>query len=580
MNNYCPPLDEMQFLLHSVFQLEKDWQQWPAQEGLDACTSMAILNQAASLFQEVIAPLNRSADEQGCELHQGRVISPKGFKEAYQHFCAGGWCGLGGSPDWGGMGMPKALAACVDEMLQGSCMAFGLAPMLTAGACLALEHHASDALKQQYLPKMLQGVWAGAMDLTEPQAGSDLSLISTKAQPNNDDSFSLTGTKIFITWGDQDFSENIIHLVLAKLPDAPPGSKGVSLFLVPKIFTDASGNLLDKNTLTCEALEKKMGIKGAATCVMHFAQAKGWLIGQPHQGLACMFTMMNYERLVVGIQGLGVAHGSYCTAAAYVQERLQGRAPGGARYPQLPADPLVCQPDIQRQLLTMQALTMAGRAFYVYVAMQLDKQKFSLLEEERLAAVNKVALLTPVVKAFVTDKALETCLYGQQLLGGHGYMRDWGQEQAVRDVRITQIYEGTNAIQAHDLLGRKIINTQGALLQGMTDEVSTFIQQNGEVAAMQPYLAQLDARWQGLQQVTKGLVEQAPHNSCLVGANAVDYLHLLGLNLYAYLWAKMLLAALQGPEAVSGLYAPPAQFFYARLLPDALALEAKITAPA
>ncbi len=463
MPHYKAPLREFDFLMADVFSLPSFWSQLPGLEEVDWPTAQEVLKQAGKWCEEVLAPLNREADEEGCQLKNGHVTTPTGFKAAYKDYAEGGWVGLGGNPQYGGMGLPKSLVAAVEEMVQGSSMAFGLAPMLTAGACVALDAHASEAIKEAYLPKLYSGEWAGVMDLTEPQAGTDLGLLRTKAVPLEDGSFAITGSKIFITWGEQDFTDNIIHLVLARLPDAPAGVKGISLFLVPKFLPDEQGGCGAKNALSCGALEKKMGIKACATCVMNFDGAKGWLIGEPHQGLACMFTMMNYERLVVGIQGLGAAHGSFTQALEYATSRLQSRSPGGIKNPAGPADPIIEHPDVRRMLLTMRAFNEAGRAFYLYVAMALDGAKYSQGDEARRFA-DTVALLTPIAKAFITDKAFDTTVLGQQVFGGHGYIREWGQEQYVRDARITQIYEGTNGIQAMDLLGRKILASQGQLL--------------------------------------------------------------------------------------------------------------------
>ncbi len=576
MKTYQAPLADMQFILRDVFAVADFWASFPATAEVDWATATAVLEEAAKICEEAIAPHNREADEIGCKLHNGEVTSPPGFKEAYTTFCQGGWGGLGGNPDYGGMGMPKSLVASVEEMLQGSCMALGLAPMLTAGACLAINTHASDALKARYLPNLYAGTWSGAMDLTEPQAGTDLGLIRTKAEPQTDGSYAITGSKIFITWGEQDFTDNIIHLVLAKLPNAPAGAKGISLFLVPKFLVNDDGSLGARNAVTCGALEKKMGIKASATCVMNFDSAIGWLVGEPHQGLACMFTMMNYERLVVGIQGLGTAHASYVNACAYAQERLQSRSPTGPTHPTQAADPLIAQPDVRRMLLTMRALNEGGRAFYTWVAMALDAAKFSSDPMAQKSAEQKVALLTPVAKAFLTDMAFDATVQGQMVFGGHGYIREWGQEQFVRDVRITQIYEGTNGIQAGDFLGRKIVGSQGKLLEPLGQEIEAFIAAQQSCPAMAEFIESLASSWQEFSSCTANLLAATATNPCEIGANAVDYLHLFGFNCYAFLWARMAAAAIGHEGDFYQQKIQTARFFFQRLLPQTHSLRAKI----
>lgn len=572
MPHYKAPLREFEFLMAEVFDLPHFWQSLPGLAEVDWETAQEVLKQAGKWCEEVLAPLNREADEVGCSLKDGRVTTPAGFAAAYQDYSAGGWVGLGGNPQYGGMGLPKSLVAAVEEMVQGSCMAFGLAPMLTAGACVALDAHASDAIKEVYLPKLYSGEWAGVMDLTEPQAGTDLGLLRTKAQPNEDGSFAISGSKIFITWGEQDFTDNIIHLVLARLPDAPPGVKGISLFLVPKLLPNAQGEWVEPNALGCGALEKKMGIKACATCVMNFDGAKGWLIGEAHQGLACMFTMMNYERLVVGIQGLGAAHGSFIQALDYAHSRLQSRSPTGIKNPSGPADPIIEHPDVRRMLLTMRALNEAGRAFYLYVAMALDGAKYAQADEARHHA-DTVALLTPIAKAFLTDKAFDTAVLGQQVFGGHGYIREWGQEQYVRDIRITQIYEGTNGIQAMDLLGRKILISQGQLLAPWLTQMQQFVASAAVPEAQRQAFEQALGH---LRAATAWVLERAKTDPAVVGNCAVAYLHLAGLVAYGYMWLRMSAAA-EGRDG--DFYREKQQmaaFYCQHLLPQSLALQGQI----
>jgi alkylation response protein AidB-like acyl-CoA dehydrogenase len=448
--------------------------------------------------------------------------------------------------------------------------------MLTAGACLAIHTHGSEALKQAYLPPMYEGRWTGSMCLTEPQAGTDLGLIKTRAEAQADGSYRLSGTKIFITGGEHDLTANIVHLVLARLPDAPAGSKGISLFLVPKFLLAADGTSGTRNAVSCGSIEHKMGIKASSTCVMNFDGATGYLVGEAHRGLTAMFTMMNYERLGVGVQGLAVGERSYQTAVAYARERLQGRAAGGAALPGKPADPILVHPDVRRMLLTMKALNEGGRAFSTYVAIQLDMARYSDDPAAREQAEALVALLTPVVKAFLTDMGLETTIHGQQVLGGHGYVREWGQEQLVRDCRITQIYEGTNGVQAMDLLGRKVVGSHGALCRRFTGEIRTFVDAADESLA--EFVAPLQAAVGELEELTAWLLEQARVDADAVGAAALDYLHVFGYTAYAYLWARMARAALargEQDEFGRGKLAT-ARFYFARLLPRIHGLAATV----
>lgn len=577
MADYQAPLREMRFILNEVFDAPALWASLPeVAENVDPETADAILEEAGKITSGVLAPLNREGDEQGCKWKDGEVTTPEGFREAYQTIVEGGWNGLGGNPEFGGMGMPKTLVAQFEEMMQAANMAFGLAPMLTAGACLALDAHGSQQLKEKYLPNMYSGVWSGAMDLTEPHAGTDLGIIRTKATPNDEGSFNVTGTKIFITWGDHDMAENIVHLVLAKLPEAPKGPKGISMFLVPKFLVNEDGSLGERNQLSCGSIEKKMGIKGSSTCVMNYDGAKGWLVGEENRGLAAMFTMMNYERLGVGIQGMGAAEASLQSAREYAQERIQSRAPAGARQPDKAADPILVHPDVRRMLLTMKGYVEGGRAFSTYVAQWLDISKYADDEERRTHAEGMVALLTPVAKAFLTDRGLDTCILGQQVFGGHGFIREWGQEQLVRDCRITQIYEGTNGIQALDLMGRKVVGSQGKLYELFAEDVAAFIEENSVNAALRPYLEPLAAAFERLSDVTEHVIKQASADPDSVGAASVDYLDLFGLTALGYMWAKIVKAAAEKAEGdTSGFYTgkvKTARFYFERLLPKTVAL--------
>ncbi|MES2819545.1 MAG: acyl-CoA dehydrogenase C-terminal domain-containing protein [Pseudomonadota bacterium] len=579
MADYKAPLRDMRFVLTEVFEAAKLWADMPAlAEVVDAETADAILEEAGKLMAKSIAPLNRSGDEEGCQWRDGVVSTPAGFPEAYRTYVEGGWVGVGGDPVYGGMGMPKVISAQVEEMVNSANLSFGLYPMLTAGACLSINAHASAELKQKYLPNMYSGQWAGSMCLTEPHAGTDLGIIRTKAEPQADGSYRVTGTKIFITGGEHDLTENIIHLVLAKLPDAPAGPKGISLLLVPKFMVNADGSLGERNAATCGSIEHKMGIKGSATCVMNFDGAVGYLVGEPNKGLAAMFTMMNYERLGVGIQGLATGERSYQSAVEYARDRLQSRAPTGPEAKDKTADPIIVHPDVRRMLLTMKALNEGGRAFSSYVALQLDCAKFSDDSVDHLMADEKVALLTPVAKAFLTDMGLETCVLGQQVFGGHGYIREWGQEQLVRDCRITQIYEGTNGIQALDLIGRKVVGSGGNFYKLFSDEIKTFA--GSADASLAEFIEPLKAAVQNLDDLTFWVIEQAKSNPNEIGAASVEYLHVFGYTAYAYMWALMAKAAL-GKETQDDFYASKlgtARFYFARILPRIHSLTASIKA--
>ncbi|AXA57640.1 acyl-CoA dehydrogenase C-terminal domain-containing protein [Pseudomonas thivervalensis] len=579
MADYKAPLRDMRFVLNEVFEVAKLWAQLPVlADTVDAETVEAILEEAGKVTSKSIAPLSRSADEEGCHWADGAVTTPAGFPQAYKTYAEGGWVGVGGDPAYGGMGMPKAVSAQVEEMVNSASLSFGLYPMLTAGACLSINAHASEELKAAYLPNMYAGIWAGSMCLTEPHAGTDLGIIRTKAEPQADGSYKVSGTKIFITGGEHDLTENIIHLVLAKLPDAPAGPKGISLFLVPKFMVNADGSLGARNAANCGSIEHKMGIQASATCVMNFDDAVGYLVGEPNKGLAAMFTMMNYERLGVGIQGLATGERSYQNAVEYARDRLQSRSPTGAQNKDKVADPIIVHPDVRRMLLTMKASNEGGRAFSTYVAMQLDTAKFSEDPVTRKRAEDLVALLTPVAKAFLTDLGLETTVHGQQVFGGHGYIREWGQEQLVRDVRITQIYEGTNGIQALDLAGRKIVGSGGAFYRLFADEIRHFTATaSGD---LEEFIKPLNSAVDTLDELTDWLLDRAKSNPNEIGAASVEYLQAFGYTAYAYMWALMARAAL-GKENQDDFYASKlgtARFYFARLLPRIHSLSASVRA--
>lgn len=569
MSDYRAAVQDMNFLLEDVFKVAEDWQQMPElSEAIDPDTARAILDEGAKLTETLIAPNSRQADEAGVQFNAGEVTTPPGYREQFKQLAEGGWVGLTANPEFGGMGMPKVLSAQYEEMMCAADISFSLYSGLTTGAIIAIDSHGSAELKETYLPKMASGEWTGTMCLTEPHAGTDLGIIRTKAEPLADGSYAVTGTKIFITGGEHDLTDNIIHLVLAKLPDAPAGTKGISMFLVPKFVLDEQGKPGERNALAAGSVEHKMGIHGSATCVMNFDGAKGYLVGEPNKGLAAMFTMMNYERLGVGIQGLGAAVRSYGTALDYAQDRRQGRGAKATRDASAAADPLLVHGDIRRMLLTMKAFVEGGRAFSTYVGQQLDRAKFAPDEQQRQAADQLVALLTPVTKAFMTDTGLEATINGQQILGGHGYVREWGQEQLVRDCRIAQIYEGTNGIQALDLLGRKIAGSQGEVLKPLATEIQSFLQQ--EPGQFKHEFQQLGQALQDVERLTtEVLTKVGQKDENIINSVAVEYLHLIGYVVYGYLWLRMAQVATE--QADQGAFATgkvkTARFFFAKLFP-------------
>jgi alkylation response protein AidB-like acyl-CoA dehydrogenase len=563
---YTAPLAHMRYLLNDVFRAADHWAQMPAFAAIDSSTVDAILEEGAKLCSEVVAPLNRSGDEEGARLDNGQVFTPQGFPAAYRQLAEGGWVGLAGDPAYGGQGLPKMLTVLFEEMLYSANNSFTLYVALTSGAALAIHTHASEELKRRYLPKLYSGEWAGAMCLTEPHAGSDLGLLKTRAEPQADGSYRISGTKIFITGGDHDLTSNIIHLVLARLPDAPPGPKGISLFLVPKMLVNGDGSCGARNAVSASALEHKMGIKASATCVMNFDGATGYLVGQPHQGLAAMFTMMNYERLSIGIQGIGCGEMSYQNAVRYAKERLQGRAAHSAMNPQGPADPIIHHADVRRMLLTQRAWNEAGRAFAVYLGLQLDLGNHHPDHDTAARAAQRVALLTPVAKAFFTDKGFDSCVLGQQVFGGHGYIRDNGQEQLVRDARIAQIYEGTNGIQAQDLLKRKVLANGGRWIRDFILEMEQDVADTSALFASEEDAVL--AACSTLRELTLWLVKQDKRDADLCGSAACDYLHLVGHTVYAWLWLKMIATDPSNTD-----HHVVGRFYFGRLLPQIHALD-------
>ncbi|MCO8045904.1 acyl-CoA dehydrogenase C-terminal domain-containing protein [Acinetobacter bohemicus] len=563
---YNAPLADMKFILNDVFNAEQFWQANENLAHVDAATAEAILEEMAKFAQNVMLPLNRSGDEEGAKYENGNVTTPAGFKEAFKQYAEGGWIGLGADAEWGGQEMPKMLTVLSDEMLFATNPSFMLYPLLSVGAGMALNSYGSQAQKETYLPKIYSGEWSGTMCLTEPHAGTDLGIIKTKAERNEDGSYNITGTKIFITGGDHDLAENIIHLVLAKTPDAPAGSRGISLFIVPKFLVNKDGTLAERNPVGPGSIEHKMGIKASATCVMNFDGAKGYLVGKENEGLAAMFVMMNYERLSMGIQGLGASEFAYQNAAQYATDRLQGRSASGAQSPSKPADSILVHGDVRRMLLNARANNEASRAFAVYVGQQLDITKFSTDPEAVKKANDRVALLTPIAKAYLTDTAFQATLDAQMVFGGHGYIREWGMEQCIRDLRIAQIYEGTNGVQSQDLIGRKTIKCNGEFIAEYIQEIRDFT--NGLDADLNFIKdATLDAATE-VESVTHYVLAAARENTEFSNSAAVDYLHAVGLLSFAYMFARIANAAKDKQGEFYQNKLALAHYFAQRILPE------------
>ncbi len=573
---YNAPLADMRFILNEVFNAEQFWQANENLAHVDAATAEAILEEMAKFAQNITLPLNRTGDEEGATFKDGQVTTPAGFKQAFKQYAEGGWIGLGAEEEWGGQAMPKMLTVLADEMLFATNPSFMLYPLLSVGAGMALNSYASQAQKETYLPKIYTGEWSGTMCLTEPHAGTDLGIIKTKAEPNADGSYNITGTKIFITGGDHDLAENIIHLVLAKTPDAPAGSRGISLFIVPKFLVNDDGSLGERNSAGPGSIEHKMGIKASATCVMNFDAAKGYLVGKENEGLAAMFVMMNYERLSMGIQGLGASEFAYQNAAQYATDRLQGRSATGAKSPNQPADSILVHGDVRRMLLNVRANNEASRAFAVYVGQQLDITKFSTDPEAVAKANNRVALLTPIAKAYLTDTAFQATIDAQMCFGGHGYIREWGMEQCVRDLRIAQIYEGTNGVQAQDLIGRKTIRCGGEYIDEYLTEIRDFANElDSDLNFIKD--ATLDVATE-IEMVTHYIINNAKENPDFANSAAIDYLHAVGLLSFTYMFAKIAKAAHGQSAEFYQNKLSLAHYFIQRILPELTSRIMKIKA--
>ena len=575
---FAPPVADHLFTLYELL----DFEQHRALPGFEHCTRdviEAVLEQSARFSSEVLFPLHRSADEEGVHFADGVVTTPKGFRAAYAQLVEGGWPSLTAHPEHGGQGMPHMVNFLFEEMLNGANLAFGLFPGLTRGAYVALAQHGTAEQKALYAPKLASGEWAGSMCLTEAHCGTDLGLLKTQAVAKGDGAYALTGTKIFISAGEHDLTPNIIYLVLARLPDAPKGSKGISLFLVPKLLVNADGSLGARNAVSCGSVEHKMGIHGCPTCVMNFDGATGWLMGEPNQGLKAMFAMMNTERIAVGIHGLAIAEASYQNAVAYARERLQGRAPSGPRQAARPADPIIVHPDVRRMLMTQRALTEGCRMLALWTAQALDVSERHADAAVRKHADDMVALMTPVVKAFLTDCGVEVANIGMQVLGGHGFIRANGQEQYLRDVRITPIYEGTNGVQAMDLLGRKVLHLD--LFGSFAVPVESFVERHEGDALMAEFVEPLAASYDLLEDATRVIRERAGLHPDEPGAGAVDYMRLFALTAVGYLFARAAEVSLpKGNADFHRAKLATARFFMQRILPDTASLHAKILAGA
>ncbi|MGI4858086.1 MAG: acyl-CoA dehydrogenase C-terminal domain-containing protein [Janthinobacterium lividum] len=580
MAQYRAPLRDIQFVLHELLQVETHLRELPPHTEVDADTINQVLEEAGRFCQEVVFPINASGDLEGCTYADGAVRTPAGFKDAYRHFVEAGWPSLACDPEYGGQGLPVLVNNTLYEMLNAANQAWTMYPGLSHGAYECLATHGRDREKRLYLPRLVSGEWTGTMCLTEAHCGTDLGLLRTKAvrdagaHADDDGAYRLTGTKIFISSGEHDLAGNIVHLVLARLPDAPAGTKGISLFIVPKFIPTADGGLGERNAVRCGSIEHKMGIHGNATCVIDLDGALGWLVGEPHRGLNAMFVMMNTARLGVGMQGLGLSEVAYQNALAYAKERTQMRSLSGVKAPDKAADPIIVHPDVRRILLTQKAYIEGARAFTSWLALQIDRMTSHPDARERREAADMVALLTPIAKAFVTDNAFESTNHAMQVFGGHGYIRETGVEQYVRDARINMIYEGTNAVQALDLLGRKVLGDMGAKLKTFGKLIEAFVDEEGIKPEMQEFVNPLADLGTKVQKLTMEIGMKAMANPDEVGAAAVPYLRVVGHLVFAYFWARAARIALDRAPQGDPFYRAKlatARFYFAKLLPETAA---------
>ncbi|MCO5979252.1 acyl-CoA dehydrogenase C-terminal domain-containing protein [Ideonella oryzae] len=577
MPQYNPPLRDMQFVLHELFDVVSEFKDIPEFAEVDADTINAVLEEGGKFASQVVFPLNITGDAEGCVLDKSthEVSPPKGFKEAYAQYVEGGWPALSCDPEYGGQGLPHTLNQGFYEMLNSANQSWTMYPGLSHGAYEALHAHGTDEQKKTYLPKLVSGEWTGTMCLTEPHCGTDLGLLRTKAEPQADGSYQITGQKIFISAGEHNMVENIVHLVLARLPDAPAGSKGISLFVVPKFKVNADGSLGERNPIYCGGLEHKMGIHANATCQMILDGAVGTLVGQPNKGLQAMFVMMNAARLGVGMQSLGLTEVAYQNAVVYAKDRIQMRALSGPKAPDKPADPIIVHPDVRKMLLTARAYAEAGRALATYTVIQLDKELKHPDAEVRAEAADEVALLTPIIKAFLTDNGWIATSHCMQVYGGHGFIHEWGMEQYVRDARINMIYEGTNTVQSLDLLGRKVLADNGKKLKKLGKKIAEFVEDQGVYEEMQEFINPLADLGDKVTKLTMEVGMKAMGNADEVGAAAVDYLRVVGHLTFAYMFARMAKIALAKKDSGDPFYTAKlatARFYFAKLLPETASL--------
>jgi alkylation response protein AidB-like acyl-CoA dehydrogenase len=577
MPQYNPPLRDMQFVLHEVLNVVDELKVMPQHADIDVDTFNAVLEEGGKFASEVIFPINLSGDAEGCHLDKmtHEVTPPKGFKEAYKTYVEGGWPSLSADPEYGGQGLPISLNQCFYEMLNSGNQAWTMYPGLSHGAYEALHAHGTPEQKKMFLPKLTSGEWTGTMCLTEPHCGTDLGLLRTKAEPQADGTYRITGAKIFISAGEHDMVSNILHLVLARLPDAPVGSKGISLFVVPKFKVNADGSLGERNPIFCAGIEHKMGIHANSTCQMVLEGAVGTLVGEPNKGLNAMFVMMNAARLGVGMQSLGLTEVAYQNAVAYAKDRLQMRALSGPKAPDKPADPIIVHPDVRKMLMTARAYAEGGRALAIYTALLIDKELHHPDADVRKECADEVALLTPIVKAFMTDNGWIATSHCMQVYGGHGFIHEWGMEQYVRDARINMIYEGTNTIQSLDLLGRKVLGDNGAKLKKFGRKIAEFVEEEGISEEMQEFVNPLAELGDKVTKLTTEIGMKAFQNPDEVGAAAVDYLRVCGHLVFAYFFARMAKVALEKKNSGDAFYKAKlttARFYFAKLLPETAGL--------
>ena len=577
MAQYTPPLRDMRFVLHELLDAVPTLKTIPRGADLDVETVDAVLEEGGKFAAEVLQPLNLPGDKQGCTLDKAThsVTTPKGFKQAYARYVEGGWPALSTDPAFGGQGLPHLVNQCLFEMMNSANQSWTMYPGLSHGAYECLHEHGTSEQKQLYLPKLSSGVWTGTMCLTEPHCGTDLGLLRAKAEPQADGSHRITGQKIFISSGEHDLAENIVHLVLARLPDAPQGSKGISLFIVPKFLPQADGSLGTRNPVYCTGLEEKMGIHGNATCQIHLDGAAGWLVGEPNKGLPAMFVMMNAARIGVACQSLGLTEVAYQNAVAYAKDRLQMRSLSGPKAPDKPADPIIVHPDVRKMLLTARAYAEGARALILHTVLLLDQELATDDPDRKRECADEVALLTPVLKAFFTDNGWIATSHCMQVFGGHGYIAEWGMEQFVRDARINMIYEGTNTVQSLDLLGRKVLADNGRKLKAFGKRIAAFIEEEGVHEQMQEFVNPLADLGDKVTKLTTELGMKAFGNPDEVGAAAVDYLRVVGHLCFAYLFARMAKIALAKQDSGDPFYTAKlatARFYFAKLLPETAAL--------